>query len=266
MNLKAAHAKKRIPRQTPNAVADVDFSCECSACYDQAETLQRKHAVYRKPEIACGLRFAAGGEHVGDAVAQSIESTAGDERKGKNRRFFKRRARSQDANVFFDLIYAGLRSKIGFRNYEYGLLNSQKVEDVEMFLGLGHYSIVGGHREKSEIDAMRSSQHVADEFFVSRDVDDAGACPVGKIHVGKSEINGNASLLFFLQPVSILAGESLNQTCLAMIDVSSSTDDVRHVYAAAWRRREGVEPSEDLTAPKTSFEDQRRHRTPSFSN
>src|SRR4051812_46020442 len=32
-----------------------------------------------------------------------------------------------------------------------------------------------------------------------------------------------------------------------------------------WRRREGVEPSEDLTAPKTGFEDQRHHRAPSFS-
>ena len=33
-----------------------------------------------------------------------------------------------------------------------------------------------------------------------------------------------------------------------------------------WRRREGVEPSEDLTAPKTGFEDQRHHRAPSFSS
>src|SRR6266850_7080140 len=32
-----------------------------------------------------------------------------------------------------------------------------------------------------------------------------------------------------------------------------------------WRRREGVEPSEDLYDPQTGFEDQRRHRAPSFS-
>src|SRR5262245_6650684 len=37
------------------------------------------------------------------------------------------------------------------------------------------------------------------------------------------------------------------------------------IKSEGWRRREGVEPSEDLDDPQTGFEDQRRHRAPSFS-
>ena len=53
--------------------------------------------------------------------------------------------------------------------------------------------------------------------------------------------------------------------CALSLSACSASSAV-YVVRRVWRRREGVEPSEGLTAPRTGFEDQRHHRAPSFSS
>ena len=108
-----------------------------------------------------------------------------------------------------------------------------------MLLGLRHHAIVGGDREEHEIDAVRPGQHVADEALVPGNIHDAGPRAVGKIQVREPQIDGDAPLLFFLEPVGVLPGQRLDETRLAVVDVSGGADDVGHVTASADASRLG---------------------------
>ena len=79
-----------------------------------------------------------------------------------------------------------------------------------MLFALRHHAVVGRDGEQHEIDAVRARQHVADEALVAGHVDDAGARAVGQGEVGETEIDRDAALLFFLEPVGVLARERLD--------------------------------------------------------
>ena len=49
--------------------------------------------------------------------------------------------------------------------------------------------------------------------------------PSGQIQVGEPEIDGDAPLFFFLQPIGVLAGERLDEACLPVVDVPGGADD-----------------------------------------
>ena len=71
-----------------------------------------------------------------------------------------------------------------------------------MLLGLRHHAVVGRYHQQGEIDAGNARQHVLDETFVARHVDEAhdgarsdilaaaGPSLCGDILVGEPEING----------------------------------------------------------------------------
>jgi len=88
--------------------------------------------------------------------------------------------------------------------------------------------VVGGNREQHEVDGMSSGEHVADESLVSRYVDDPRARAIPEIQPGKAEIDRNAALFFFLEPVGVLTGQRFDQSRLAVIDVSGGADDPVH--------------------------------------
>ena len=75
--------------------------------------------------------------------------------------------------------------------------DSQQAADLEMLTGLGHDRFISRYDKQDELDSADTRQHVLDEPFVSRDVDepdlerpDSG--------VSKTKINGYPALLLFL--------------------------------------------------------------------
>ncbi len=56
-------------------------------------------------------------------------------------------------------------------------------------------------------------------------IDDPEAVPAGKIQVGKTKLNGDAALFFFLKPVGFYTGEGSDQTGLAMINMAGGAED-----------------------------------------
>ena len=49
---------------------------------------------------------------------------------------------------------------------------THQLQDVQMLAGLGHHPIVGGDHQEAEIDGGDAGEHVADELFVPRHVDE----------------------------------------------------------------------------------------------
>ena len=94
-----------------------------------------------------------------------------------------------------------------------------------MLDGLGHDPLVRRHDEQHEVDAADARQHVADKFLVTGHVDDADIGAVRRLHVRETQFDRDAALLFFFQSVRVDAGQSLDQTGLAVIDVSGRADD-----------------------------------------
>jgi hypothetical protein len=76
-----------------------------------------------------------------------------------------------------------------------------------MLPGLGHDRFIGRNHEQNKIDPSDPGQHVFDEFFMSRHVNEPNL-NVTKVEMSESQVNRNASKLFFFQAVGIDSGQS----------------------------------------------------------
>jgi hypothetical protein len=103
--------------------------------------------------------------------------------------------------------------------------NAEKSADLEVFHGLGHDPLVGGHHEKDQVDTGRSGDHVVDEFLVARHIDDAQAQPGGQGQRGEAQFDRDASLLLLFQSVRVDPGEGPHEGGLAVIDMSRGAED-----------------------------------------
>ena len=98
-----------------------------------------------------------------------------------------------------------------------------------MLAGLRHDGFVGRNDQHHHVDAAHAGKHVLDESLVTGHVDEADGRLSIEREIGESDIDRDAALLLFLEPVGINAGERLHERGLAVIDVScGSYDNVRH--------------------------------------
>ena len=69
------------------------------------------------------------------------------------------------------------------------------MQNLKMLLGLRHPTVIRGHDEQGEIDRSQSRDHVADEIFMARNVDN----PKGDARQGEmreAKIYCDARVLF----------------------------------------------------------------------
>ena len=98
-----------------------------------------------------------------------------------------------------------------------------------MFASLGPNRFVGSNAEQSHIDAKGTDEHIGNELLVSGHVHDRDAAYLGKIDVGKADVDGHSPGFFLGEPICVDAGQRLNQGSLAMIDMARGADQFRHV-------------------------------------
>ena len=94
-----------------------------------------------------------------------------------------------------------------------------------MLDGLGHDALVRRHDQQHQVDAADACQHVADEFLVTRHVDDADIGTIRRLHIRKAQFDRDAALLFLFQSVRVDARQGFDQAGLAVIHVSGGADD-----------------------------------------
>ncbi len=96
---------------------------------------------------------------------------------------------------------------------------------IEMFASLRHDRFIRGDYQQNEIDTGNSGEHIFNESLVAGNIDEAEAETRGELQVSETQIDGNAPALFFFQAIRVDSGQRLNQSGLAVIDMSSRADD-----------------------------------------
>jgi hypothetical protein len=90
---------------------------------------------------------------------------------------------------------------------------------------LRHHALIGSDDEQNHVNFGSASQHVVDEAFVTRDINDASDDPAGQSQVSKAEVNGHAPLPLFRVSVGLNPCQSPNECCLAVINMTCRPDN-----------------------------------------
>src|SRR3990172_7391879 len=106
------------------------------------------------------------------------------------------------------------------------------MKHCQMFFGLRHPALVGGHHQQGHVDGFDAGQHVLHESFVARNVDEGNLDTAGEGRPGESDVDAQAASLLLLPPVGIATGEGLDQGLLSVVDVTGGSYD-RHASANA---------------------------------
>ena len=72
-----------------------------------------------------------------------------------------------------------------------------------MFFRLWHDAVIRRHYQKDEINSGNAGQHVLDESFMPRHVNKPKNDVAFNFMIGKTEVNGQAALLFLRQTVGV---------------------------------------------------------------
>jgi len=110
-------------------------------------------------------------------------------------------------------------------------LDAQELDDGEVLDGLRHDAVVGGHHEQEEVDAGGAGHHGAHEALVAGDVDHADPPAAGQLELGVAELDRDAALALFAQPVGVRAGQPGDERRLAVVDVPRRTERERGLAA-----------------------------------
>jgi hypothetical protein len=95
---------------------------------------------------------------------------------------------------------------------------------MEVFTALGHDPLVSSDDEKHKVYAACAREHIFYKSFVAGDVYDANCEPVGVSKVCETQVNGDAALFLFLEPVRVYACQRLHKSALAVVDVSCGAE------------------------------------------
>ena len=128
------------------------------------------------------------------------------------------------ADFQLDDLARRLIDEIGLGNGDDAVTQTEQLEDFKMFAGLRHDGIVGGNHQDGEIDASGAGEHVLDETFVSRHIDDA-EMKRRQVKTCETDVNRDTASFLFRQTVTVDAGKGLDERGLAVIDVAGGAED-----------------------------------------
>ena len=136
-----------------------------------------------------------------------------------------------------DILLNGLHplgvGQVALGQHDDAVFHVQQGENVQVLPGLGHKALIRGDDQQHHVDAGGAHEHVVDQPLVSGHVHNAGPLAVGQRQLGKADLNRDAALLLFLQPVRVHAGQGLGQAGLAVIHMAGGSDDnVFHILQA----------------------------------
>ena len=114
--------------------------------------------------------------------------------------------------------------QVGLRERDDAGRHAQQAADIEVLPRLRHHRLIGRHDENDEVDAAGAREHVLHESLVAGDVDKRQIQIAGR-RVREAQVDRDAALLFFLQPIGIGPGQRLHERAFPVIDVTGGPDD-----------------------------------------
>ena len=170
---------------------------------------------------------------------QVLQPLAGNRGHGNDRCTLQKGGFEKLTDVLTDQVKPiGIVQQIDLGEHDQSLFDTEQLADFQVFPGLGHDALVGGNHQCHQINPGGSGNHVLDKALMAGNIDNPQKSPGGQVEVRKTQLNGDASELFLLQAIGVNAGQSSNEGCLAMIDVSRGTQyDLLHAFSCILNRR-----------------------------
>ena len=104
-------------------------------------------------------------------------------------------------------------------------LDSEIIQNLQMLFRLRHPTVVSSDDEQREIDRADAGDHVSDEIFVARYIDNRGVDFCAEIQFSEAEVDRDLARFFFGQTIGVRAGERLDERALAVVDVAGGRDN-----------------------------------------
>ena len=201
-----------------------------------ADAFGREGAVAGEAGFAAVGLGRGGGEPVGQGGAQFVEALAA----RRAHRDHGGTLEHRPAQFLADALGGERRvvGQIGLGQGHHPVAHAEVLEDLEVFLGLGHPAVVRGDDQQGRVDAHRAGHHLADEIGVPRHIDHPDlqhpAAGVAQDQPGEAERDRHAARLLLGQAVGIGARQRLDEAGLAVVDVAGGAEDeVGHGVAGA---------------------------------
>ena len=111
-----------------------------------------------------------------------------------------------------------------FRDGHDAPFHAEELADIHVLPGLGHDRFVCGNHEEHHVDAPGPCHHMFHEPLMAGHVDDADEQIIAEAVVGEAELDRDAPLLLFFEPVAVDSGEGLDEGGFSVIDVARRPD------------------------------------------
>ncbi len=224
MNLHTSDLRHPLTRHERQLVVRADPPRNQRASDHGSEASHRKRAVDRQPRGALDGAWPGARAARHDCRPQIVEAFSGAGRHLDDLGAFEERTPNQLTNLLQDeSAHIGIDG-VGFGQHDDAVRNLQQPADVEVLAGLRHHRLVARNDQQDAIDAADTGQHCPDEPLVPGDVDERDL-DVADDRVREAELDRDAALFLFLEPIGVGAGERQDQCALAVVDVTRRADD-----------------------------------------
>ena len=154
---------------------------------------------------------------------QSVQSAARDAVHGDDGTVLEEASPGHRSNLFPNQVQKFRFHRITLGEDDDSSRNAQQPADMKVLPCLRHDRFVGGDDEQRQVDAADAGQHVLDQPFVPRDIDEPNAAGT-QGHVGKADVDGDPAALFLLQAIGVDPRQGFQEGGLAVIDVTGGSD------------------------------------------
>ena len=192
---------------------------------DWPEPLHREAAIDRQAQHLLRVTRCHRRRHRTQRLDQRRDAFAGAGTYAKNRRLFEKRSLQELLHVDFHQVRHPGFDRIDLGQHREAALHPQQRADRDVFPGLRHHRLFSRDHQQHDIDAADARQHVLDETFMPRHVDEAERRLIVEGQTGKAEIDGDPALLLLLQAVGVGPSQRFDERSLAVIDVPGGADD-----------------------------------------
>ncbi len=215
-------------------VTDASLAASDAPGDDRAVSGDRKTAIDGHPERAggCGAHPSGLSGCLLKDLLEFLDPRTGGGAGAHQRSGLEKRSLDQLAYFFFNQIDPTRFREVALREDQDAGGQIEHPENVEVFSSLAVDRVIRGDDEEGQIHPGGSSQHVADESFVTWDIDDTKSVRAHD-EFGEAQFDGDAPFFFFGKSVGIDASEGSNERRLAVIDVSGGSQD--EVGRHGWR-------------------------------
>jgi hypothetical protein len=226
VHLQPAHLRLRPVGQRDHVVSGLHPPSDDRAGDHRAEPLHGEDAIQRHAEQPVGGPRGHLGRDLAQLCAELVEPGAAHRRHRDDRRRGQERLGHRTAHVAGDHLQPGVVHEVALGQHDHPAPDAEQLADVQVLARLRHDAFIGGDDQQHHIHAAGAGDHGLQEPLVARDVDQPEA-PPAHVEVREAELDRDAALFLFLEPIGLDPRQRAHQRGLAVIDVPGGAEDDR---------------------------------------